>query len=63
MFPLEARWLDDTAVYNEVRMIINNKTPAGENLRECFVSNYRYLEVLTFTPGPMVETTVQDLIY
>ena len=24
---------------------------------------YRYLEVLTFTPGPMVETTVQERIY
>ena len=27
------------------------------------LSAYRYLAVLTFTPGPMVDTTVQDLIY
>ena len=25
--------------------------------------DYRYLAVETFTPGPMVEATVQDLIY
>ena len=26
-------------------------------------ANYRYLAVETLTPGPMVEATVQDLIY
>ena len=25
--------------------------------------NYRYLAVVTFTPGPMVEATVQERIY
>ena len=27
------------------------------------VLNYRYLAVLTLTPGPMVEATVQERIY
>ena len=35
--------------------------PCDKRRRE--MKDYRYLAVETFTPGPMVDTTVQDLIY
>ena len=37
------------------------KLPGCRCIRE--ESNYRYLAVETFTPGPMVEATVQERIY
>ena len=40
-----------------------HKTPGCESIRGVTISAYRYLEVETFTPGPMVETTVQERIY
>ena len=42
------------------------KTPGRKTFRVIIVSeidNYRYLAVLTLTPGPMVEATVQERIY
>ena len=42
------------------------KNPGRRTFRVVFVSeiiNYRYLAVLTLTPGPMVEATVQERIY
>ena len=44
---------------------IAEKTPGRGNLPGVnrTVLNYRYLAVLTLTPGPMVEATVQERIY
>ena len=39
------------------------KAPERERSGVKAFSAYRYLAVDTFTPGPMVDTTVQDLIY
>ena len=46
------------------RSLLNkHKTPGCFRIRGFTISAYRYLEVETFTPGPMVETTVQERIY
>ena len=42
---------------------LKHKTPERICVRGKSFSAYRYLAVETFTPGPMVDTTVQDLIY
>ena len=39
------------------------KIPDVENPHPGKTYPYRYLVVLTLTPGPMVETTVQERIY
>ena len=52
-----------SAIFNYF-LDLNKNFPKDPIFREVFVANQLpYLAVLTLTPGPIVETTVQDLIY